>query len=138
MKISQLWYALTILFFVGLANYVIWKRNGGDIKKHWIFIFSFTILATPFAYWDSFALKWGAYQYNNVHTLNLRIHGAELETYLFLSGISSAVVGATMVYARREEKGKKLSSRHHRVVRTRRQRNSGLQRLVPTAARARR
>lgn len=114
MKSSQFLYLATIIFFVGIGNYRLWRHNGKTLKKHWRFIISFALLSMPFAYWDAVAQRWGAYFYNPDHTLYLQVHGGELETYLFLGGISAAVVSATIIYAKREDASRPLSNKKRR------------------------
>lgn len=106
MKISQLFYLLTILVFGGLGNYILWKRYGKILKKHIKFILLFSTISVIFAYWDAVALRWKAYQYNPDHTLYIRIFGGELETYIFMIVIAAGVCSATIIYADKEDSRK--------------------------------
>ena len=102
--ITKLWYLTTILFFTGLAAYLIWYERKRLFKKHWKFIVVFVLLATPFGYWDAVALRWSAYAYNPAHTLYFRVFGGEIETYLFLSLVTAIVCSATVIYLQEEER----------------------------------
>ena len=117
MSLLNFWYLLTIIFFTGSAGYLIWFERSRLLKKHWKFILGYLVFTVPWAYWDSVALRWKAYQYNPEHTLSVRIFGAELETYIFMALVGAVVCSATLIYMKEEERGRlriRHRSRKHR------------------------
>ena len=135
MKLLQLWYLATIAIFISLACYVLWVDRRHIFKKHWRFIVLFTLFSTPFAYWDGVAQRWHAYQYNPAHTLNYKVLGGELETYIFMGLVAMVVCSATIIYLREEDRGKlRLTQRS----RNKRQKRSKLRKPRPAVAISRR
>jgi hypothetical protein len=106
MRILNYWYLITIVFFCGFANYLIWTQRGHLLRRHWKFILGYAIFTAPWAYWDAVAQRWKAYQYNPAHTLFTRIFGAEFETYIFMILVGVTVCSATIIYMQEEDKGK--------------------------------
>jgi lycopene cyclase domain-containing protein len=110
---SNLSYLITVLIFAGGANVVIWTRNDEFLRSHRAFIVMFALLTTPFAAFESFALRWGAWEYNPQRVIDARLFGAQIESYLFMMLVSAAVAGATLVYAHREDGRRRAGERPH-------------------------
>lgn len=114
MNISKLSYLLTDVFFAGLAIIIIWHRHRPLLKKHWEFVMDFTLFAIPFAYLDSFAIKWGAYKFNPDKNLNVHLYGALLEDYVFLALVAAAIASYTISTAKVYGLGGKKKSKKRR------------------------
>ncbi|TMC47705.1 MAG: hypothetical protein E6J20_19345 [Chloroflexi bacterium] len=98
---KQYSYLFTILAFGGGSLVLIWLR--GHLRRYARFVLFFVVVTVPFAYFESFGLRWRAWAYNPARTIHRHFLGAEVESYLFMAFVSAAVASATLVYATREE-----------------------------------
>jgi lycopene cyclase domain-containing protein len=102
--VSNYAYLATILVFGGGAVAIIWIRQANLLRPYAWFVISVSVLAAPFAFFESFGLRWKAWAYNPRRTFHVHLLGAEIESYLFMMLVAAAVVSATIVYAAREDR----------------------------------
>ncbi|MCA9324526.1 hypothetical protein KDA23_00440 [Candidatus Saccharibacteria bacterium] len=98
-----LWYLGTILLFCGLTIAIELMLAGRKLRGQWLAIWIVTGIAAVVAVTERFALQWQAWGYNTAHILDIRIFGAELETYLFSALTALPIAIATVLLADREE-----------------------------------
>lgn len=110
MTIGIFSYLITVVVFVGLAFllYLVRMRlakRSPKIKSRYLKIILRIILISlaMTTIGEAFALKWRLWIYDPGRTFNTIFLGAEIETYLFITGVAFVVSLATILYARREE-----------------------------------
>lgn len=98
----------TIIFAVG-AVLIEWILGFGILLRYKKLIgvtvlvgFLATLIGEPWA------LRWRIWTYNPERTFNIRVFGAELETYFYAAFVAIAVASATVAWSRYEEKGMPL------------------------------
>lgn len=99
------WYLGTIVLFAGGAIVVELLLAGKKLQGKWRTVWLITFIALLMAVTERFALQWQAWGYNTNHILDIRILGAELETYLFSAFTAMPIAIAVILLAEREEAG---------------------------------
>lgn len=100
MNAGKFAYLLTDIIFGGIAIFLIWHRHWRFLKKHWQFILDIAIFSLPFAYFDLFAVRWGAWQFDPERNLGSLIFGEYVEGFLFVALIFVAIASYTIAHAK--------------------------------------
>lgn len=121
MTLESFSYLATIVIFGGTGAFGFYKREHKLLKKYeWVLLIMLAI-SLPLVVTESFALKWGAWQYNPDKVLDLHLLGTQIESYLFLPVVCFVLVAATLTYAAREDRTriKRSSARRRRLSKPR-------------------
>lgn len=121
MKIdSHFLYLASLLVFAMGSLLVIYCRERRILKKYEVIILLVVAISIPYAATDYFALKWGAWFYSPLHTLNLR-YPTEIEAYAF-SAATAFIVASIGLYqmAKIDRIKKRHSSKRRRLLKLRR------------------
>lgn len=105
---GNLSYLISIFCFAGLAIMLEWIFGFNLLKKYLRIILTtigLVLLSTPT---EAIALYLKAWAYTPTHTFNLKLLGAELETYIFVIFIAIAISSATIAWTRYEDLKKNI------------------------------
>ena len=103
-------YLVSILAFAGSAAIIEVLFLRKELRNHFYLLCVMFVLALVFTFLgESAALSTNAWVYNAQYMFNVRIFGAEAETYLYTILVAFAISIATLFCAREEEMGKSLS-----------------------------
>ena len=131
--IEHLNYLFSIIIFAGTATLIVWHKRTRLLKKYEVVLVFLVSVSVPFASTEYFALKWRAWFYYPLHTLNLQ-YLAEVESYIFAMFVTLFCASVTIIYALKVDKKADLYARK----RSHKRRSSRLRRLVPVAGATRR
>lgn len=105
---GQFSYLISIVIFAGLAIFLEWFFGFSILKKYIKQIFIVIGISLLLAPTEKVALDIKAWAYNPSHTFNIKLLGAELETYIYVIFIAIAVSSAVIAWTRYEDKGKNI------------------------------